>query len=395
MDYYDALARLASELSPIEGQETLPLKECTGRWLASPIEARYDSPLFDNSAMDGYALADPEAKLTQFTLCGRTAAGDVAADALLPGQAVRVFTGAPLPQGTSAVVAQEDIRIEADQVVLDQPAPLGQYMRCRASEYAQGTILLSAGQRLGPAALALAASQGYASLTLRRRLKVAVFSSGNELRELGSPLTEGKIHDANRYQLLAWLALQPVEVLDGGILPDNLEQTRDRLASMAEQVDVILTSGGASVGEEDHLKAALSAIGRLDAWRLALKPGKPFAWGQVGHARVFVLPGNPVSTFVTFYMLVAPALRALQGERQIVPRAWRARAAFARDGQEARREFLRAVVHTSDDGMLWVTPLPGQGSGMLSACVAADVLVEVAPSSLVAHGDWLTVYPLP
>jgi molybdopterin molybdotransferase len=394
MDYYQALAALERALTPIEGLETLPLAAARGRLLAMPLLARFDTPLFDNSAMDGYALADPDGVLTRFTLAGRTAAGDAPADALYPGQALRIFTGAPLPPGASAVVAQEQVRVVDGEVALDAPVAVGRHIRRRAEEFAAGAELLAAGSRLSPAAIALAASQGYAALTVRRRLRVAVFSSGNELCEPGAALAAGKIYDANRHQLLAWLAAWPVDLVDGGILPDNLAQTRARLAEAAAGVDVILTSGGASVGEEDHLKAALGEIGQLDAWKLAIKPGKPFAWGRVGAARVFMLPGNPVATFVTFHLLVAPALRCLTGAAAILPTRFSARAAFARDGGESRREFLRARLSAGAHGELEVTPLSGQGSAMLSACASADCLVEVPPSTAVTAGDWLRVFPL-
>jgi molybdopterin molybdotransferase len=394
IDYYQALERLQHELTPVADQETVPLLACPGRILARPLAAKYDTPAFDNSAMDGYAVCDPQQTLTRFTLCGRTAAGEVAAAALLPGQAVRLFTGAPLPAGATAVEAQENTRLEEGELLLDKVAPVGQHIRRRAEEIVAGADLLAAGVRLGPATLALAASQGYAQLPVVRRLVVAVFSSGNELCEPGAVLAEAKIHDANRYQLLAWLAGFPVEVIDGGVLPDDAGKTRERLAAMADRVDVILTSGGASVGEEDHLKAALQSLGSLDAWKLAIKPGKPFAWGRAGAARVFMLPGNPVATFATFCLLVAPALRWLAGERAFMPQTWRARAAFSRQGTEKRREFLRARVEQSPQGELLVTPLPGQGSAMLSSCAAANVLVEIPPQTAVEPGDWLKVYPL-
>ncbi|MBV8047055.1 MAG: molybdopterin molybdotransferase MoeA [Paludibacterium sp.] len=394
MDYTLALDALERALSPVAGLETLPLASAAGRLLAEPLPARWDTPAFDNSAMDGYALADPDGVLTDFALAGRTAAGDAPADALLPGEALRIFTGAPLPAGATAVVPQELAHAADGRVRLDAPSPVGSHVRRRAEEFAVGAPLLAAGSVLGPAAIALAASQGYRTVSVRRRLRVAVFSSGNELCEPGGELAPGKIFDANRYQLLAWLASWPVDVVDGGILPDDLAQTRARLAAVAEAVDVILTSGGASVGEEDHLKAALCEIGQLDAWRLAIKPGKPFAWGRTGAAHVFMLPGNPVATFVTFYLLVAPALRKLAGAAAMRPARLAARAVFARGGGEVRREFLRGRLGLNSAGEPEVTPLAGQGSAMLSACAAADCLVEVPPSTAVSAGDWLTVYPL-
>jgi len=394
MDYYAALAQLQATLPPVDGQESLPLAQACGRTLLADLPARHDAPRFDNSAMDGYAIADPEQSLMRFALYGRTAAGEYANVVLQPGQARRVFTGAPVPAGTSAVVAQEHAREQDGVLLLSSPVPCGLNVRYRAEEFAAGAPLLPAGQLLSPAALALAASQGYADLTVRRVLKVALFSSGNELCEPGSALRNGKIYDANRYLLQAWLSKMPLQLIDAGILPDDAQHTRQRLAAMAQQVDVILTSGGASVGEEDHLKQALSALGRLDSWKMAIKPGKPFAWGQLGAARVFMLPGNPVATLVTFHLLVAPALRRLMGATSIAPPSWRARATFTRGGNEARRQFLRASISTNAEGDTQVTALAAQGSAMLAACVSADVLVELPPETPVALGDWLRVYPL-
>lgn len=394
MDYYEALAQLAAQLAAVGDVESVPLSACNGRYLAQALVARHDAPGFDNSAMDGYALADPGGALLQFTLRGRTAAGEPAGQALMCGEAQRVFTGAPLPPGATAVVAQECCALQGDQLRLARPVAPGQDMRRRGEEFVAGSELLAAGTRLGPAALALAASQGIDRLPVRRRLRVAVFSSGNELCEPGTMPGDGGVYDANRYQLLGLLAGFPVEVIDGGILPDDLARTRAQLAQAADRVDVILTSGGASVGEEDHLKAALQSIGRLDAWRLAIKPGKPFAWGQAGAARVFMLPGNPVATFVTFHLLVAPALRCLLGDRRVAPAAWRVRAGFARDGRESRREFLRVRLLTTAGGETRAELLAGQGSAMLSACVAADALLEVPPQTAVAPGDWLQAFPL-
>lgn len=395
IDYHVALARLTGELTSIAEQEDVPLAQACGRILARGVTARYDTPNADNSAMDGYAVADPQQNLSRYDLVGRVAAGQAAEMELLPGQAVRLFTGALVPRGASAVVPQEQTTLLDGRLMLAAPAPRGQFIRCRGEEYAAGAELLGAGRKIGPAALALAASQGYARLPVCRRLKVAVFSSGNELCEPAETLERGMIHDANRYQLLGWLGTLPVEVIDGGILPDNAAATRERLASMAKQVDVILTSGGTSVGEEDHLTPALAALGRLDAWRLAIKPGKPFAWGQLTDAWVFMLPGNPVATFVTFHLLVAPALRRLQGVTDCAPLAWRARADFARPALEPRREFLRGNLLLDQAGEVRVRIQTGQGSAMLSACVAANALVEVPPGSAVSVGDWLTVYPLP
>ena len=395
LDYHDALRQLLASLQPISDTISVPLARASGHVLAADLPALHDTPQFDNSAMDGYALADPGATGTRFTLAGRIAAGENVALTLQAGQAARIFTGAPVPAGTTAVVAQEDVQTESDAIVLARAARAGSHIRYRAEEYAAGGVLLPQGTLLDPAAVALAASQGHATLPVLRPLRVAVFSSGNELREPGSTLVPGQIYDANRYQILAWLAGMPVEVVLSECLPDNAAVTRERLQAASQQADVILTSGGVSVGEEDHIRAVLAEIGRLDVWKLSIKPGKPFAWGQAGQAHVFMLPGNPVATFVTFFMLVAPALRKLQGRPQPEPLALQAVAGFERTKREPRREFLRAVAQAGPDGRWHVNALQGQGSAMLSTCVQANVLAEITPDMPVAVGDPVTIYPLP
>ncbi|MCP9759922.1 molybdopterin molybdenumtransferase MoeA [Aquitalea sp. S1-19] len=393
LDYHVALATLLDGLPTAKGCESLALAQAAGRRLARDVVACFDAPQFDNSAMDGYAICDATGKATRFHVVSRIAAGDGAQAALKDGEAARIFTGAPLPVGTTAVVAQEDTTRDADTLLLNQPARAGQHMRLQGEEYAAGATLLTAGTLLDPAAIALLASQGHAVLPVLPRLKVAVFSSGNELIEPGEALTAGKIFDANRYQLLAWLARFDVEIIDGGILPDDEVITRAALAHASEQCDVILSSGGVSVGEEDHVRAALEAIGSITAWKLAIKPGKPFAWGRAGAAHVFMLPGNPVATFVTFHQLVAPALRRLSGDDQPMPVSIKVRAGFSKSRIEPRREFQRARLRQEGDGYI-ADLVKGQGSAMLSACAAADVLVEIPPSTAVAMGDTLLAYPL-
>ncbi|MGL6070741.1 molybdopterin molybdotransferase MoeA, partial [Craterilacuibacter sp.] len=370
LDYHAALAQLLANLTPKEGCEQVSLAHASGRRLAENLLARFDSPQFDNSAMDGYAIHDPAGEALHFNVVHRVAAGEVANMTISKGEAVRIFTGAPLPLGTTAVVPQEDTTRDGHVVALHQPARVGQHMRMQAEEYAAGAVLLAAGTLLGPAAIALAASQGYAVLPVRPRLQVTVFSSGNELIEPGGELMAGKIFDANRYQLLAWLSRFELDVTDGGILPDDAATTGAALVQASQESDVILTSGGVSVGEEDHLRAALEAIGEISAWKLAIKPGKPFAWGRAGRAHVFMLPGNPVATFVTFHQLVAPALRRLAGDSEPLPRAISVRAGFVKTKAEPRREFQR--VRLVKDGDAYRAELiKGQGSAMLSACAVA------------------------
>lgn len=397
LDYHDALAQLLAALPTTTATEDVALHQAAGRVLAQDLPAQLDAPAFDNSAMDGYALADPQGNCTRFALVGRIAAGDAALQPLHAGCAVRIFTGAPIPQGSTSVMPQEDARIEGDTLLLDTPYPAGRHIRRRAEEIAVGTTLLAAHTLLTPAAVALAASQGHATLPVLRKPRVMVFSSGKELRNPGQSVadpTAGHIYDANRYQLLAWLAALPVQVCDGGILPDDATITRERLQQAAQEADIILTSGGVSVGEEDHLKNACQRIGTLHMWKLAIKPGKPFAWGSVGAAHVFMLPGNPVATFVTFHQLVLPALRQILGLPQLAP--WQGVAMFDWRKPQARREFLRVQVHPGgQNGQGWqVHLLPGQGSAMLSTCVQATALAELPPHTTLAAGDVVMFYPL-
>ena len=396
LDFYDAQQELLTQIPSLTDSEWRPLQSAVGKVLAQDVLAQYDAPQFDNSAMDGYAVADPEGAGTSFSLVGRIAAGDTADIVLQPGQCVRIFTGAPVPQGGTAVVPQEKVaEVTEAGIRLAEPLRPAANIRFRGEEYAAGAVLLRAGLLLDAAAIALAASQGHAELPVLRTLKVAVFSSGDELLEPGQPLTDGKIFDANRHQLLAWMQGLPVEVVINARLPDNAEITRQRLEEAAQQCDVILTSGGVSVGEEDHMRTALSAIGDMYMWKLAIKPGKPFGWGQAGRAHVFMLPGNPVATYVTFFMLALPAMRKLMGLRQVHPVAIPVRAAFTRSKPDTRREFLRAHITLGEDGFWQAQVSQGQGSHMLATCVQANVLVEVPAHVMVTPGDMLKAYLLP
>lgn len=372
------------------------LSESAGRILAEPFAARYPSPPFDNSAMDGYAVCDLQGGLQDFTIVSRIMAGDAGGAPLQHGQAVRIFTGAALPQGTTAVVLQEDSDVAGGKLHVRTAIKSGQHMRLKAEETEAGDILLECGDILTPAAVGLAASQGATELAVYRPLKAVVFSSGNEVTEPGRPLETGKIYDANRYQLAAWLRGIGCETADGGILPDELAATQTALQRAAAEYDVIITSGGASVGDADFLKQALRNIGELTEHSVAIKPGKPFAWGRAGKARVFILPGNPVSAFVTAQILLLPALNRLMGKagnRLQLP-AVTAVAAFSTKKAVKRREFLRVAVET-ENGRTVTRLLPNQGSAMLSTCAYADGLCDVPPETVVEEGDEVRVLLLP
>ncbi|RPD89540.1 molybdopterin molybdenumtransferase MoeA [Neisseria weixii] len=375
---------------------TLPLAQAANRVLAQSLHAKYPSPMFDNSAMDGYAVCDAEGSLREFRITDRIQAGETAENPLAQGEAVRIFTGAPLPPNTTAVVMQEQTESDGDHLRVNADIHAGQNMRLKAEEIEIGQELLAQGSLLNMAALGLAASQGYVELSVYQPLKVQVFSTGNELVEPGQTLSDGQIYDANRYQLLAWLQQLGLQVSDGGILPDDLAQTEAALAAAAEQFDVVITSGGASVGEADYLKQAIEHIGSLAMHTLAVKPGKPFAWGHIGKCKIFILPGNPVATFATSNMLLLPVLNKLAGKQA---KHWHlpkitAKAAFQTKKAIKRREFLRVALENGETGETVVKLLPNQGSAMLGTCTAADALCEVPPGQTVSEGDCVSVYLL-
>lgn len=292
---------------------------------------------------------------------------------------------------------QEQTETDDERLLVNTDIQAGQNMRLKAEEIEVGQELLAQGTVLNMAALGLAASQGYAELNVYEPLKVQVFSTGNELVEPAQALSDGQIYDANRYQLLAWLQQLGLQVSDGGILPDDLAQTEAALAVAAEQFDVVITSGGASVGEADYLKQAIEHIGSLTMHTLAIKPGKPFAWGHIGECKIFILPGNPVATFATSNMLLLPVLNKLSGKQA---KHWHlpkvtAKAAFQTQKAIKRREFLRVVLENGEAGETVVKLLPNQGSAMLSTCTAADALCEVPAGQTVNEGDGVSVYVLP
>lgn len=407
LDYHDGLNTLLATHTPLNRHEAVALADLNQRILAQDMAVVHNVPEFDNSAMDGYAVNGNDRQ--EWQVVHRIAAGDDGAPLqLAPGEAARIFTGAPIPVGCSAVVMQEHVtRTEADgdqtavRITLQagQSIQDGQHIRRRAEELRTGDVLLQAGKRLNPATIGLLAGQGYTEAPVHAQVRVTVFSSGNELVPPGQPLGPGQIYDSNRIMLIAWLHALGFAVVDGGNLPDQLEATRTALAEAAQGSDAIVCSGGVSVGEEDHLKNALSEVGELIQWRLFIKPGKPFTWGRIDQGehscRVFMLPGNPVSSLVTFQQLALPAMQRLTGlsEQQARPLQWTAYADFARTKPEPRREFVRVNLR-HEAGQWLVRPVAQQGSNMLSGAVHANALAEVAPGVLVAPGDALTVYPL-
>jgi molybdopterin molybdotransferase len=385
----DALAELLACAVPLEGAESVSTFEADGRVLARDLVSALQVPPQDNSAMDGYAVRTSEIAEAGISLpvSQRIPAGS-AAEPLAPGSAARIFTGAPIPPGADAVVMQEDTEAAGEQLVRILRVPsAGQWIRRSGEDVAQGAVILAKGDRMTAAAAGLAAGIGLDKVPVARRPRVALFSTGDELVMPGQVAPEhmkpGAIYNSNRFFLSALLRRLECEVTDYGIVADRRDATVEALRHASTEHDLILTSGGVSVGEEDHIKPAVEALGSLDLWQIAIKPGKPFAYGKVGNAHFMGLPGNPVSSFVTFLLLVRPFLLKLQGATQITPKAVPMAAHFDWPRADKRREFLR--VRRDDEGGLVL--FPNQSSGVLTSAAWADGLVDNPPAHPIRRGD--------
>ncbi|HJV07288.1 MAG TPA: gephyrin-like molybdotransferase Glp [Chromobacteriaceae bacterium] len=391
IDFDTARAQLlAAARSPV-CSEMVALQDADGRVLAADVIAPLAVPGFDNSAMDGYALnvADLNVATHVLPVVARIAAGD-AAQPLPVGCAARIFTGAPIPAGCNVVEMQENCHVEGDTLHVDKALRAGQHIRRMGEDIAKDAVVLPRGERLNPAALALLASMGIAEVCVYTPLKVALLNTGNELAEPGQPLQPGQIYNSNRYALTGLLRRLGCELTVAGLVTDDFAATRDQLAHLAESHDVVMTTGGVSVGEEDHVKAAVQALGELHVWKIAIKPGKPFAYGKIANADFIGLPGNPVSSFVTFLMLVRPFLLARSGVRAVMPQVLQLPAGFTWKKASDRREFLRAKL--DDDGRLQLHP--NQGSGVMTSLAWADGLVELPAGETVAENQRVRFLPL-
>ena len=394
LSFEEALARLLAAAPAVAEVESLSTRHADRRVLAQAQTATVDAPPLDNSAMDGYAVAvaDVPRVGTCLPVTQRIPAGSVGSR-LQPGSAARIFTGAPIPPGADAVVMQELCEHDAAAVRINHLPRSGEHIRRAGSDIAAGSEILACGQRLRPQDTALAASVGIASLPVFRRLRVAVLCTGNELRMPGETLPPGAIYNTNRFLLAALLERLGCVVHDAGAVADSLPATQAALRAAASDNDLVISSGGVSVGEEDHVRAAVELAGRLEMWKIAIKPGKPLAFGHLatdGREIPFVgLPGNPVSCLVTFVMLVRPLLLRMQGVRQVAPASYRLHADFDWPFPDARREFLR--VRSNAGG--GVELFDNQGSGVLTSSVWADGLVDNAPQQVIRRGDVVSFMP--
>ena len=393
----EALSFLLARVRPANETEQIATADALGRVLAERLTSMVNVPPLDNSAMDGYAvrIADLINASTRLRVTQRIPAGTVG-QPLAAGQAARIFTGAPVPAGCDAVVMQEYCGVEGDTVTVSKPPKIGENIRRSGEDIATGAEILPAGIRLRPQEMGLAASVGIATLRVYRKLKVATFFTGDEIVMPGEPLKPGQIYNSNRFVMAGLLQALGCEVVDLGIVPDDFAATVKVLEAAAAEADLIITSGGVSVGEEDHVKAAVEAAGKLDLWKIAIKPGKPLAFGEVGDIRKvpFIgLPGNPVSAFVTFCLFVRPFILRSQGIAATAPQAFSLKADFDWLKPDKRREFLRARLHTAENGEVVVQLYPNQGSGVLTSTVWADGLVEVPEGSPIHRGKTVKFLP--
>ncbi len=385
---------LAQARQPQQTEQVIT-ESALGRVLARPAISTIDVPGFDNSAMDGYAIRTQDLQGdTPLPISQRIPAG-THPQPLQPGTAARIFTGAPIPEGADAIVMQEHCQADGDRIRIQRVIHAGDHVRHRGDDIRIGAKALHAGVRLTPQALGMAASVGLATLEVFPRLRVALFTTGNELVAPGQPLQPGQIYNSNRATLHGLLKQLGCEIVDLGQIEDTLPATQNALRAAADKADVILTSGGVSVGEEDHVKAAVTSLGQLDLWRIAIKPGKPLAFGRVADADFIGLPGNPVSAFVTFLLFARPFLLKRMGvlEPALQVRPWSVSAGFSRTKAGPRREFLRVRIEHKEDGRMLAMPYTSQSSGVLSSSVWADGLAIAREGKTFGEGDTLEFLP--
>ncbi|MFZ3001793.1 MAG: gephyrin-like molybdotransferase Glp [Undibacterium umbellatum] len=386
----EALDFLLSSVRPIEGVETLATIASNRRILAADQSSLLNVPPVDNTQMDGYAVraSDCNSGESRLRISQRIPAGHVA-QALEAGTAARIFTGAMIPQGADAVVMQEQCQADGDFVLIKHQPRTGEWVRRQGEDIQTGATILKAGTRLRAQELGLAASVGLAQLPVLRLPRVAVFFTGDELTMPGEPLKPGAIYNSNRFTLTGLLQDLGCLVTDYGIVPDKLDATRDTLRRASHDHDLIITSGGVSVGEEDHIRPAVEAEGILNMWQIAMKPGKPLTFGEVGKAFFMGLPGNPVSSFVTFLLFVRPFILRMQGVEKVEPAAYHVRADFDWLKPDRRNEFLRGRLNV--DGGLDL--FANQSSGVLTSTVWGDGLIDLAPGQSIRKGELVRYIP--
>ena len=394
----EALEFLLDASTATEKKESVSLDNSLSRILASDIHSTINVPGFDNSAMDGYAIALNDNQLLQknlsFDIVDRIPAGSTGNE-LSKGCAARIFTGAPIPKGANTVIMQEECEVSEDgtQITITRAIKLNENIRPTGNDILENDVILSSGKQIQPQDISLASSVGVGELTVYKKIKVGVFFTGDELVEPGIPLSSGQIYNSNRYALVALLEQVGCEVINLGNIEDKFSATCDALESLESQCDLIMTTGGVSVGEEDHVKPAVESLGELNLWKIRMKPGKPLAYGKVKQTPFIGLPGNPVSSFVTFCIFSLPFIKKMQGNNNYQSKIIKVKANFECKRAKPRREYARARIDHSES-----TPVanlyPKQGSDVMSSIVWADGLVEIPENKTVELGELLNYYPL-
>jgi len=373
-----AMRKIMESIQPLEGTERIPIRKALGRILREDIISPLNVPSATNSAMDGYAINSrdiPATGIINLQVVGTAFAGKPFSGTISPGQCVRIMTGAVMPSAADTVVMQEHVERTDDSIRLDNSIKAGANVRMAGEDMSIGDKVLESGTEITPADTGLIASLGIGDITVTRQLRVAFFSTGDELRSLGEPLTDGNIYDSNRYTLYGMLARLGVEIIDMGVIRDNPELLQGAFQEAATQADVLITSGGVSVGEADYVKEILESVGTVNFWKVAMKPGRPLAFGKIQNTWFFGLPGNPVSVMVTFYQFVLPALRYFMGAREIAPVTFKAICKSGLKKRPGRVEYQRGILSKDDTGQVIVHKTGAQGSGILRSMAQANCFI--------------------
>ena len=392
-----ALEQIKSGAIRIKGIEKIAIREALNRILAEDIRSHINVPTGTNSAMDGYAVNSrdiPSSGNIELHVSGTAWAGKPYDGKLTAGSCVRIMTGAIIPDGADTVIIQEDVQVTGSGIIIDGATRKGDNVRQAGEDIAAGDLILSRGRRLNPADIGLIASLGIAEVCVVRRLRVAFFSTGDELRSIGETLSDGAIYDSNRYTLYGMLERMGADIIDMGVIKDDRDALEEAFSIAAANADVLITSGGVSVGEADYIKEILAKLGKVDFWKVAIKPGRPLAFGQVGNALFFGLPGNPVSVMVTFYEFVQPALRKMIGEDDAGVLSLKARCDSKLKKRQGRVEYQRGILQRDEDGNLVVVKTGAQGSGILRSMSQANCFIILPiDSSGVEPGEFVDIQP--
>jgi len=394
---HDALGRVCAAVETVAGIETLSITAALDRVLATPVKSTIDIPPYTNSAMDGYAINStdiPSTGETSLRIVGTVLAGAPLTQQLNRGECARIMTGGKLPEGADSVIMQEHVQLSKDAIIIDSQHRIGQNVRHRGEDITVNQVVLEQGKRITAGDLGLLASLGIEKVSVRKPIKAAVFATGDELVALGAPLKDGQIYDSNRYAVNAMLRRFGANIIDLGIINDNRINIETAFLHASQQADVLITTGGVSVGDADFVKETLQKLGSVDFWKIAMKPGKPLAFGKVNRCIFFGLPGNPVSTMVTFYLFVLPALKLLQGESILKPLTLKARCLSTLRKTPGRIEFQRGYMQNDDTGELVVSSVGGQGSHMLSSMSKANCFIILPLESTGAQqNSMVTIQP--